>query len=95
MPKGTVVCNNCNWEIEGELPTPRKVNYASHRGSGDDGLDETLTEKIKGHHIDSATIKVFGKNIAGHRNFKAFIEGATGDIEANSYTVILRYSKER
>jgi len=46
MPKGTVVCDNCNWETDGELPTPGKVNYASHRGSGDDGLDETLTEKI-------------------------------------------------
>ena len=95
MPKGTVVCEDCNWETDGELPIPGKIDYASHRGSRDDGLDGTLTEKIKDHHIDTATIKGLFGNVFGHKHFKAFIEGATGDIEANSYTVVLRYSKER
>lgn len=95
MPKGTVVCNDCNWEIDGELPTPGKINYASHRGSGDDGLDETLTEKIQEHHNETATYKTKFGNILGHKHFKAFIDGASGDIEANSYTVVLRYGKER
>jgi len=95
MPKGTVTCDSCNWEIDGELPTPGKLNYASHRGNGPDGLDTTLAEEIKSHHYDTANTKALIGNIGGHRHFKAFIEGAKGEIEANSYTVVLRYGKEK
>ncbi len=86
MPHGTVKCESCNWEVEGELPTPGKINYASHRREHE--LDEVLVKNIQDHHEDTGTAETPIGKLFGHKYFEVFLANGTfGEIEANSYTL--------
>ena len=82
-------------EFQGIFPDNKRVGYHYIAVNGE--INKRLVEALQEHHLDTSTrVSLLGQGIFGHKFFDVFLEnGATGELEANSYTVIYIEQEKR